>query len=77
MSDLNSQYGISAMVSRAMNFHGTTDKSEYPVFRNYINSKFSANGIQLVDRSEFRFGLSRQMDGLFTVTLRFKACGAN
>ena len=52
MSELNTQYGIAAMVSRSMKFSGTTDKSEYPVFRNYINSKFSANGIQLVDRSD-------------------------
>ena len=47
MDLVNSQYAIGAVVTRPPSFTGV-EKSEYPVFRNFLDSKFSANGIQKV-----------------------------
>ena len=49
MDSYNSEYGNRGVV-KPLSFTGV-DKSEYPMFRNFMNSKFSANGIDVVDKN--------------------------
>jgi hypothetical protein len=50
MDSYNTEYGNRGVV-KPLSFTGV-DKSEYPMFRNFMNSKFSANGIDVVDKND-------------------------